>query len=88
MHRPIKNIETFTLIKHLTEELLLLHALVMILMMMWYQILSWILTPTLVLAGANCIILHRTGRECDVSPYSDDYSPVTGVPIVTATTIW
>ena len=32
-------------------------------------------------------MLH-TGRECDVSPYSEDYSPVTGVPIVTAATVW
>lgn len=39
-------------------------------------------------AGANCLILHRTGRECDVSPYSDDYIPVTSVPIVTAATVW
>ena len=33
-------------------------------------------------------MLHRTGRECNVSPYSEDYSPVTGVPIVTAATVW
>ena len=39
-------------------------------------------------AGANCRILHYTGRECDVSPYSEEYSPVKDVPIVQAATTW
>ena len=41
-----------------------------------------------IVAGANCCILEYTGRICDVSPYSDEYKPVTGVPIVKAATIW
>ena len=41
-----------------------------------------------IVAGANCCVLEYTGRECDVSPYSSDYSPVTGVPIVKAATVW
>ena len=44
-------------------------------------------TDTIV-AGANCCILEYTGRICDVSPYSSDYSPVIGVPIVKAATVW
>ena len=39
-------------------------------------------------AGSNCIILNYTGKVCDVSPYRDDYAPVTGVPIVKAATAW
>ena len=41
-----------------------------------------------VVAGANCIILNYTGKECDVSAYQDDYTPVQNVPIVTAATAW
>ena len=41
-----------------------------------------------IVAGANCVVLHYTGQECDVSPYRDDYSPVTNIPIVTAATAW
>ena len=39
-------------------------------------------------AGSNCIILHYTGKECDVSPYRDNYNPIQNVPIVTAATAW
>ena len=41
-----------------------------------------------IVAGANCCVLHFTGRECDVSPYSSEYKPVQGVPIVSAATAW
>ena len=41
-----------------------------------------------IVAGANCVVLAYTGRECDVSPYDDKYEPVSGVPIVNATTAW
>ena len=37
-------------------------------------------------AGRNCVPLHFTDRTCDVQPYSNEYQPVTGVPIVTAAT--
>jgi hypothetical protein len=36
----------------------------------------------------NFTIAQYSGRECDVLPYSDDYEPVTGVPIVTGATAW
>ena len=41
-----------------------------------------------IVAGSNCIILNYTGKECDVSPYRDDYNAITNVPIVTAATAW
>ena len=37
-------------------------------------------------AGKNCVPLHYTERTCDVQPYSDDYAPMTNVPIITAAT--
>ena len=39
-------------------------------------------------AGSNCVILQYTGKECDVSPYRDDYESIKGVPIVHAATAW
>ena len=39
-------------------------------------------------AGSNCVILHYTGKECDVSPYTDDYESINNVPIVHAATAW
>ena len=39
-----------------------------------------------IVAGSNCIILNYTGQVCDVSPYRDDYAPVSDVPIVKAAT--
>ena len=41
-----------------------------------------------IVAGKNCIILSYTGKECDVSPYRDDYESIKNVPIVTAATAW
>jgi len=41
-----------------------------------------------IVAGSNCIILNYTGQVCDVSPYRDDYAPVSDVPIVKAATRW
>ena len=37
-------------------------------------------------AGRNCLVLGYTERVCDVMPYSDDYEPKTGIPIVKAAT--
>ena len=34
----------------------------------------------------NCIALYYTDRKCDVSPYTDRYAPIKGVPIVSAAT--
>ena len=39
-------------------------------------------------AGANFVVLEYTGKECDVSPYRDDYTPIHNVPIVHAATAW
>jgi hypothetical protein len=33
--------------------------------------------------GSNCVILNHTNQECDVSPYTDSYESIKGVPIVT-----
>ena len=30
-------------------------------------------------AGSNCLALNYTGKECDVSPYRDDYDPISNV---------
>ena len=38
--------------------------------------------------GTNFIILHYTGRVCDVSPYSSEYESVKNVPIVSGATAW
>ena len=38
--------------------------------------------------GKNCVILSYTGRECDVAPYSDQYEPLNGIPVVTGATAW
>lgn len=38
--------------------------------------------------GSNFVIIAYTARECDVSPYSDTYDAISGVPIVTAGTVW
>ena len=35
-----------------------------------------------VVLGRSCIILTYTGRECDVSPYSETYEFIKGAPIV------
>ena len=41
-----------------------------------------------IVAGSNCVILQYTGKECDVSPYRDDYDSISNVPIVHAATAW
>ena len=37
-------------------------------------------------AGRNCVLMAFTEQVCDVMPYSDDYQPKKGIPIVTAAT--
>ena len=39
-----------------------------------------------IVCGANCSIIHYTGKECDVSPYTDTYEAIKSVPIVRAGT--
>lgn len=41
-----------------------------------------------IVCGKNCIVLEFTGRECDVSPYTDAYDSIKNVPIVQAATAW
>ena len=38
--------------------------------------------------GKNFVVLHYTGRVCDVSPYTDSYEAIPGVQIVTGATAW
>ena len=37
-------------------------------------------------AGKNFVPLSYSDRTCDVQPYSDEYKPITNVPIVMAAT--
>lgn len=39
-------------------------------------------------AGPNFVIIEYTGEHCDVTPYSDEYKPITDVPIVNASTAY
>ena len=39
-----------------------------------------------IVLGSNATVLHYTGRECDVAPYSESYDPICNVPIVTGAT--
>ena len=34
------------------------------------------------------MILHHTGKVCEVSPYSDDYEAIKDVPVVCGATLW
>ena len=41
-----------------------------------------------VVLGNNCVILSYTGKECEVSPYTETYESVKNVPIVMGATAW
>ena len=41
-----------------------------------------------ILFGQTFILLFDTGREFNVSPYTDEYEAIKNVPIVLATTAW
>ena len=41
-----------------------------------------------IVCGSNCIIIHYTGKECDVTPYTDAYEAIKSVPIVQAATAY
>jgi hypothetical protein len=41
-----------------------------------------------IVCGSNCTIMHFTGKECDVSPYTDTYEAIKSVPIVQAATAY
>ena len=38
--------------------------------------------------GQNCLVLSYTGRECNVSPYTDTYQAIKSIPIAKAATAW
>ena len=41
-----------------------------------------------IVLGSNCVILHHTGKVCEVSPYSDDYEAIKNIPVVCGTMLW
>ena len=41
-----------------------------------------------VVFGKSFILLSETGRQFDVSPYTDEYEAIKNVPIVLASTAW
>ena len=41
-----------------------------------------------IVLGSNCVVLHHTGKVCEVSPYSDDYEAIKNVPVVCGATLW
>ena len=41
-----------------------------------------------VVLGSNYVVLHHTGKACEVSPYTDEYDAITDVPVVRGTTFW
>ena len=41
-----------------------------------------------VVLGSNCVVLHHTGRVCEVSPYMDEYDAITDVSVVRGATLW
>ena len=41
-----------------------------------------------IVLGSNCVVLHHTGKVCEVSPYSDNYEAIKNVPVVCGATLW
>ena len=41
-----------------------------------------------VVLGSNCVVLHHTGKVCEVSPYTDEYDAITDIPVVQGATLW
>jgi hypothetical protein len=41
-----------------------------------------------IICGSNCIVMHFTGKYCDVSPYTDAYEAMKSVPIIQAVTAY
>jgi hypothetical protein len=39
-----------------------------------------------IVAGSNCIVMHYTGKECNVSPCTEQCEDIKNVPIVQAAT--
>lgn len=41
-----------------------------------------------VVLGSNCVVLHYTGKVCEVSPYSDEYEAIADIPVFGGATLW
>ena len=41
-----------------------------------------------IVCGSNCRIESYTGKECEVSPYTDAYETIKSVPIVQASAVY
>ena len=41
-----------------------------------------------VVLGSNCVVLHHTGKVCEVSPYTDEYDAIIDVPVIQGATLW
>ena len=41
-----------------------------------------------IVAGKNCVVLHYTGKVCDVEPYRDDYESMKNIAIASVATAW
>jgi hypothetical protein len=41
-----------------------------------------------IVCGSNCLIMYYTGKECDVSPYTEAHEAIRSVPIVQAATAY
>ena len=41
-----------------------------------------------IVCGSDCIIMHFTGKECGVAPYTGAYETIKAVPIVQAATAY
>ena len=42
----------------------------------------------MVVLGSNAVVLHYTGNECKVSPYSNEYEAISNMPVVHGATLW
>ena len=38
--------------------------------------------------GSKCVVLAYTGKECEVSPYADEYDAIRNIPVVAGATVW
>ena len=41
-----------------------------------------------VVLGSNCVVFHHAGKDCEVSPFTDEYDAITDVPVVRGATLW
>ena len=41
-----------------------------------------------IFCGSNCIVIHFTGKEYDIAPYTNAYANINSVPIFQAATAY